>query len=124
MAKPNPFRAGVSLRDEAEPKVTKRTPLGLVEVESGEAEGVGIVKGVNLGSDYDTLARASKKLARVTVQFGEDPPALTKAQREKMDYDAIDAQRPPTSTFEVPPAMAKGLTIGDRVRVSIEKVSA
>ena len=77
-----------------------------------------------MGGDYGPLTVAAKKLAQVTVQFGEDPPKLKPSERDKMDYEEREALRPATSTFDVPPSMAKGLSIGDRVKVCIEKVGA
>jgi hypothetical protein len=124
MATRNPFKGSVSLRTPKPAAAASKAPIALKETGAGDAEGVGIVKGIRLG-DYDgmTVGRAQAKLANVTVQFGEDPPALTAEQRDKMDYEEREALRPPTSTFDVPPHMAAGLAIGDRVRVSIEKVS-
>jgi hypothetical protein len=123
----NPFLTGVSLRTrkpKAAAPAAAAAPIGLKEIAPGDAEGVGIVKGIRMGGDYGPLSSAQRKLAQVTVQFGEDPPKLTRQQRDKMDYDELEAQRPSTSTFDVPPSMAKGLAIGDRVKVCIEKVSA
>lgn len=122
--KKNPFQTGVSLAQRAPVAPAKSDPIGLKEIQPGEAEGVGIVKGVRLGDNYDgmSLARASRKLAQVTVQFGEDPPQLTREKRDKMDWEEREALRPPTSTFDVPPGMAKGLAIGDRVQVEIKKL--
>lgn len=121
----NPFRDGPSLATKPAAIAPKSSdPIGLKEIEPGEAEGVGIVKGIRLGDNYDgiSLGRAKRKLAQVTVQFGEDPPVLSRAQRDKMDYDEREALRPPTSTFDVPPGMAKGLAIGDKVSVEIRKL--
>lgn len=120
---PNPFR-GFSLKTAPAKPAAASKPIGLKEIAPGDAEGVGIVKGIRLGSEYGPLSPARQKLAQVTVQFGEDPPPLSKAQRDKMDYEVIEARRPSTSTFDVPPGMAKGLSIGDRVKVCIEKVSS
>lgn len=122
MAARNPFKSSFSLKAAPAPAARAKAPIALKETSGGDAEGVGIVKGIRLGGDYGLLASAQKKLANVTVQFGEDPPALTKAQRDKMDWDEREALRPPTSSFDVPPHMAKGLSVGDRVRVSIEKL--
>ena len=123
----NPFRTGVSLRGPksatAAPAAAAK-PIGLKEIGPGDAEGVGIVKGIRLGGDYGPLTVATKKLAQVTVQFGEDPPKLSTKVRDKMDYEEHEALRPTTSTFDVPPGMAKGLSIGDRVKVCIEKVGS
>jgi hypothetical protein len=125
MATRNPFKGSVSLRTPKPAAAASKAPIALKETGAGDATGVGIVKGIRLGDQWDgmTVGRAKAKLANVTVQFGEDPPAISAEKRKKMDYEEREALRPPTSTFDVPPHMAAGLSIGDRVRVSIEKLS-
>ena len=113
----NPFRGSFSLRSPKPAAAARKPPIGLKAV-AGGSEGVGIVKAIRHGTEYGRLDSARAKLAEVTIQFGEDPKP-----RKKSDTPTYHDE-PHRSTFTVPTAHAQGLAIGDRVRVSIEKVSA
>jgi len=114
----NPFRTGASLRTPKETPAKGVAPIGLKEIDGG-SEGVGIVKAIRHGTEYGRLDSKRAQLAEVTIQFGEDP----KPRKGKDPHVSFD-EDPHRSTFTVPTKHAQGLAIGDRVRVSIEKVGA
>lgn len=74
---------------------------------------VGTVKHISMGDRYGE--GRSKNMAEITVQYGEDPkPAKGKA--------IACVPMPDRSSITVPVSLAKGLSIGDRVRITITKV--
>ena len=77
---------------------------------------VGTVKHISMGDRYGESRR--KGMAEITVQYGEDPKPAKKGK----GLQCVPCDMPERSSISVPIALAKGLSIGDRVRIRVEKV--
>lgn len=89
-----------------------RKKIGVKKTSNGAA-GVGTVKEIRMGQSYgDTPDDGS---ARVTVQFGETP----KSKKDKHGFNTGIDHSPKQSELYVPATMAKTLTIGQKVRVTL-----
>jgi hypothetical protein len=85
--------------------------LGLTKVGSGAA-GTGKVKEIRMGQRYSS--RPDDGLATVAIQFGD--PAKPKPATKDSPSDYVE---PRISEIYVEASVAKGLSIGQRVKVTI-----
>jgi hypothetical protein len=89
--------------------------LGLTKVGSGAA-GTGKVKEIRMGSRYGS--RPDDGLATVSIQFG-DPEKPKPAKKTSDHCSPCDYVEPKISEIYVEASVAKGLSIGQKVKVSI-----
>jgi hypothetical protein len=80
----------------------------------------GIVKHISMGERYSGESRGKASMAEITVQYGEDPKP--KKEKGKKGLCCVPVDMPERSSIRVPVSLAKGLSIGDRVRIRVEKV--
>jgi hypothetical protein len=81
----------------------------------------GIVKHISMGDRYGESRSKRPAMAEITVQYGEDPKP-PKQGKEKKGLCCVPMDSPERSSIRVPVSLAKGLSIGDRVRIRVEKV--
>lgn len=93
---------------------TDKKKLGVKKVDNGAA-GVGKVKEIRMGQRWGS--QPDDGSACVTVQFGEDP----KPHKPKNGV-YIDTPSPKTSELYIPASVAKQLSIGQKVKVSLTPV--
>lgn len=118
---PNPFKQGTKLTKRASAAATpvpraSEGPVGLKEINE-YGDGVGEITHISLGSEYGGSSEREKNRGRVRIRFGPEPKPR-KGKDPHIPYE----DRPLEESFNVPLAMAKKLTLGQKVRVSIDPV--
>jgi hypothetical protein len=88
--------------------------LGLTKVGSGAA-GTGKVKEIWMGQRYGN--RPDDGLATVAIQFGD--PEKRKPEKKSESCSPCDYVEPKISEIYVEASVAKGLSIGQKVKVTI-----